>query len=514
MTVKKKMISFKGIYLIYLLLVMIAAVAALLYVNSTLQEYEALRPEVQVMEAMESLTEDAGSEDFFAKYHLGEVTPGAYEAHMDVKKQYLELFRPEEMSFSQKNVVHAEDELFYTIENEGIVLAEVKLKAVGDTFSKLLVLNSRQWAIEKITPLWEARDYTLTLPADFHVSINGMEPEEEDSRAGEGNQVTYTFCGLYKEPAIEIKNHLGKEVSFTIKNGKVLAEFYDYTLMLPGALDVTVNEEAFEGEMQPDGRVFYHIRTLEKPTVCIADRYGNEVNYEGGITLPLTQFKITADSRYTLTYVDRELIKGAVLSDNPQYAAFAEYVPDIPRIATYDIAILEDDAEVTVQDVWGNLLPYDKTVREHDFIDCMEGIPEVPRELADEIDVLSVAQSWSLFMSNDLPFAEVKPHLIKDSYQYEVARTYATGVDIKFTSQHTLLNPAFSEEKVSNFMWLAENCFSVDISFVKHMQLRTGKKVDDAMNDRFYFVKYDDTDDGVDNPTWKIASMKEIVGNE
>ena len=35
--------------------------------------------------------------------------------------------------------------------------------------------------------------------------------------------------------------------------------------------------------------------------------------------------------------------------------------------------------------------------------------------------------------------------------------------------------------------------------------------VDDPMNDRFYFVRYDDTDNGLDDPAWKLASMKEIV---
>ena len=43
---------------------------------------------------------------------------------------------------------------------------------------------------------------------------------------------------------------------------------------------------------------------------------------------------------------------------------------------------------------------------------------------------------------------------------------------------------------------------------------RNGTRVDDETNDRFYFVKWDDTDDGIDNPTWKIASMREIVNNE
>ena len=62
-----------------------------------------------------------------------------------------------------------------------------------------------------------------------------------------------------------------------------------------------------------------------------------------------------------------------------------------------------------------------------------------------------------------------------------------------------------------NLSGCLEYCFSVDISFVKHMRLYYGARVDDPMNDRFYFVRYDDTDNGVNDPTWKLAGMKEIV---
>ena len=52
----------------------------------------------------------------------------------------------------------------------------------------------------------------------------------------------------------------------------------------------------------------------------------------------------------------------------------------------------------------------------------------------------------------------------------------------------------------------------MDIRFTKHMYLtRTGENVDDTLNDRFYFVRCDDTDDGKDNPAWKLATMKEII---
>ena len=68
-----------------------------------------------------------------------------------------------------------------------------------------------------------------------------------------------------------------------------------------------------------------------------------------------------------------------------------------------------------------------------------------------------------------------------------------------------LEDPAFTEISVTNYHQITEDCFSVDISFVKHMLLRNGKKVDDHMNDRFYFV---------DQDGWKLAGMKEIVGDE
>lgn len=512
---KKKGKAFKILYIIYLLIIIAAAVAALLYVRNTLLEYEALRPEVCVAAAMEQLEEDAADKNFYIKYGLGEVVPGPYEAHMDVEAEYRRLFSADEMEFSQKSVSGKEDEQLYRIENGGRTLAEVRLRAVGEPFTKLVVLNSRKWEIEEITPLWEALDYTLTLPADFYVSVNGMELSAEDGVGGEGNQITYTLQGLYKEPAFVIKNHLGEDVSFAIKKGKVLAEFYDYKLMLPATLSVTVNDNTFTGERQADGRVLYHIRTLEKPQVCIMDVYGNSVSYEAGGTLPLTQYTFTADSRYSLTYAGEKIPEAVVTySDNPEYGALTEYVSELPQIATYDIAVLEDGAVVEVSDAQGNLLSYDLGLREHDFVRGAKGADELPAEISDKLDVLKIAQSWSLFMSNDLPFGEVKEYLVKDSYQYEVARKYATGIDIKFTSQHTLSDPAFTGEKVCNFKWITAHCFSVDISFVKHMLLRTGKKVDDAMNDRFYFVEYDDTEDGVDNPAWKIVSMKEIVGNE
>ena len=187
---------------------------------------------------------------------------------------------------------------------------------------------------------------------------------------------------------------------------------------------------------------------------------------------------------------------------------------ELPQIKEYDIAVLLKDAQISIKDEEGKEVDFDKEKQVLELSEDRNALDTIPEEIAKEVDVLGLAQSWSLFMSTDKKFSEISSYLIKDSYQYRVAVQYATGEDITFTSEHTLLDPAFTENKVGRFVWITDSSFCVDISFVKHMRLRTGKMVDDPMNDRFYFVKFDDTDDGKDNPTWKIAGMKEIVNND
>jgi len=198
--------------------------------------------------------------------------------------------------------------------------------------------------------------------------------------------------------------------------------------------------------------------------------------------------------------VPEEAVIRSVAED---YKHFADYAEGLPQLWNYSVAVLQDQADIAVKNSRGESVVWEDGVTELDLTEDLECLEQIPAEVAAEIDVLAVAQNWSLFMSNDLAFSKVAAHLIPDSYQHSVATKYANGIDITFTSRHVLLDPAFTEESVTNFTWLTEDCFSVDIHFVKHMLLSSGLKVDDEMNDRFYFVRYDGA--------WKLASMKEII---
>lgn len=511
---KTKGFTFKKFYLAYVLLLVIGMIAALMYVSSILRKYEETLPECYVKEAMETLTEEASAGTLWNNYNLPPVEPGELEKHLNIQEAYLDLYKNGELTFSQNNSASTEDELCYHIENNGVTLAEVKLKAKGPAVTKLILLTYREWEIASITPLLEAKDYTLTVPADFTVLVNGIAPQPDAPAASTESEVTYTLKNIWLEPAFVIKDQEGNAVNYALKDNKVLAEFYNFTLTLPSALTVQVNGEAFTGEVLDDSRTFYHVRSLTNPEVVIADAYGNEFTYKGGNKLPLTYKTITVDSRYTVEVSGKAISADAVTTSvNPEYTQLTDYVTDLPQVNVCQVAILEDNAEIVIKDENGSPVAYDTDAVKINV--PTKGLESVPADIAAEVDVLNLAQQWSLFMSADKPFKELEPVLLKDSYQYKMAKRYATGVDITFTSDHILLDPAFTENTVENFVRLADNCFFVDISFVKHMYLvKTHANVDDVMNDRFYFVKYDDTNDNIDNPTWKIASMKEIVNNE
>lgn len=512
---KKKLLSFKFFYIVYVVILAVLIFVAVLHVRSVLEEYEASLPEKKVEAAMEQLLSDAETGKFWTKYFLPEVVVGRFEEQFDIKSEYITRFNADEVEYVQKRS-ESEDELYYNLVNDGTVLAEIKLVAAGPKISKFLVLNYRQWKVEHVKPFVDNNDYTITVPNEFKVVVNGIELTAEEGTASGAFETTYTVEGVYRQPSFEITDGDGNAVKYTISNFQVIPEFYYYNLTLPTALKVTVNGEAFKGKAVDQERMRYEVRLLEKPEVIISDFFGNEYRYEGGNKLDLTYMTIVADSRYSVLVDGAQVPVEAVESKvEAEYSMLEGYVAQVPEVCTYNIAVLKKDTVVSVADEKGNPVALEEGLTMYDFTGGVKGLDEVPAEIAAEVDVLENAKNWSLFTSADVPFKEITKYLVADSYQYKVAKQYAGGVDITFFSAHYFANPAFTEETVGNFVWLTEDCFSVDVSFVKHMILsRTGEHRDDPMNERFYYIRVDETNDGVDNPTWKIVGIWKIVGTK
>ena len=111
-------------------------------------------------------------------------------------------------------------------------------------------------------------------------------------------------------------------------------------------------------------------------------------------------------------------------------------------------------------------------------------------------DPLTFAKNWSLFLTADLPgerygLYTLTPNLVEGTALYKRAYSWATNVDITFTSLHTLDKDTFTNVKMNGFTVYNENAFSVDIYLEKNMTLVNGEKRVDTLNDTFYYAYID-----------------------
>ena len=471
---------------------------SILYVRSLLVEYEASRPEKIVEKAIAELADESKDSSFWAKYELPEVEP-------DIKENYLELFRSELNFTVNTNADTKEDEISYTIRKNNFPLGELLIKANGPAVTKLAVFTMQDWELKELKLFLEQREYTVTVPDNFTVKANGS-PLENGTPAKKG-KTTYTVSGVYLEPLFELTAENGKNIPYEIKNFKVIPNIYEYSISLPSTVTLKINGKKAKGTELSSGRIHYEFMLLEKPDLTVSDLYGNTADYDGKSKLPLTYMKLCLPSDYKVTLggkaVAKEAVKKSVL---PEYEFLESLIKNLPTKTDYEIAILKEDVEIKITDGSGKAVSFDRTNAETDLTKPLEVLKTVPENISANVDILKTAQDWSLFMSNDLSFNEISKKIVPDSYQYEVAKKYSTSVDRQFFSSHILLNPAFTENEVTDFTQVTEDIFSVRVHFVKHMQLKNGKLVNDSMNDRFYFVRVDGK--------WLLAGMKEVQENE
>ena len=490
---------FRVSYLAFLLVLIISILSSVLYVRGLLVKYEASQPERQVEAAISELAAQAQDKDaFWSKYQLANVDNG-------IKDKYIKLFSAEDLAFSVQGGA-AEDELNYQVKAQGMPIAEVNLKAQGPAVSKLIVFSMRDWAIESYKPILEKRNYSIIVPEKFTVSADGVLLSVEDAKKSGDGKVEYTINDAYLLPEIAITSDDGKSVEHTLQGTKILPKIYDYALTLPSTITVKVNGVVSEGAKTADGKYKHLVMQVEKPEIILSDLFGNTINYEGE-TIPLTYRLIEAPENYTVQLDGKKIPDGAISKGVPRkYDILEGLVENLPVQARYEVAVLKTDAVVTVKDGEGKDVALQEGEDEFDFTVGAKTSDTIPKEIADKVDVLKVAQNWSLFMSNDYSFANMQKLILPESNHYKVAKAYANGVDKNFISIHSLLNPPFTDSEVKNFCQITEDSFSVEISFIKHMQLGGGKKIEDAMNDTFFFVKKDGK--------WLLAGMKEVQVNE
>lgn len=298
---------------------------------------------------------------------------------------------------------------------------------------------------------------------------------------------------------------------FTITDwsiSKVTPSTFDYTLKLPRGLCVYVDGVPAEA-VEEGGFLRYDIESVARPDVTVRDASGNSVVYDGKTSVSVTNYTVKMPSNMRVLDAEGNAVdtSGASVSDIAEYRYVSEYAA-MPQLLTFKLPLLSDETpQIRITDASGADVKWSEA--DHVItVSLVSSADSLPDGYCSVDYVLEAAKNWSLFMTADLGgnmygFDKMARYLMPDSYLYGVAKNWATGVDITFTSVHTLNRPPFSDESVKNFTIYGDDCFSCDVYLTKVMHLNTGANVTDVLKCRFYFVR---SADG-----WLVADIIEII---
>ena len=230
-------------------------------------------------------------------------------------------------------------------------------------------------------------------------------------------------------------------------------------------------------------------------------------------SITVTDYTILAPEGYTPvidgTAVDTTYQTGEK-QNMPGFENISQYV-SLPQLLEYKVQNVLEESDIKVLNPSGEEVPCTikgNVVTASYSIASSAGLTDERKE-----EALEMVQTYEDFLTSDLSgpnhgLATVQAFLIKDSDYWNLAKQWATGVDITFTSAHTFDNPKYSNVVVDNYCEYSENCYSLHISYNKNMILtRTKEKQTNDFDSTVFFVYVDDSDDGVNNPHWCIADM-------
>ncbi|MBQ4416630.1 MAG: hypothetical protein II868_02965 [Butyrivibrio sp.] len=219
----------------------------------------------------------------------------------------------------------------------------------------------------------------------------------------------------------------------------------------------------------------------------------------------LYHYEIIAPSTCEITVNGKPVGEPAEKKTVDGFADAADFVA-IPATHRYVLDYLTKEPEIRVTDN-GTEVP----VTLADTIDLTQESESGHRfasteEAGIDFDAMAFAKDWAMFMRDDLGgeahgYYKLEPFLIEDTALQQKAYQWAGSVDITFTSNHTLLDPPFTDEQITEVIRYDENAASVDVSLKMHMVLDRGQERTDVIDTTLYLVKQGDT--------WKVVNIRD-----
>ncbi len=518
----KTLSRFKKAYLIFLGACIVISAAFLIYVGCVVKDFDRSQPERLVREKIEWLGARAADGTLANELDFNEICSNPYE-HNDVdsySRDYTEKIKGAALTYEFAAGQSSDLSKTYNILADGTPVGTLSLSG-SNSRSRLFFFNMADWSVESFMPFPAKTIYNLQLlvPEGTEVLINGIKPADEDLDST-GEVPAYSIKGLLNEPTIEYKRTDGSPLRFSSEKNVIKPALYDCEFSVPSGIKVSVNGRNVSGEAGADGMSRYVILEMEKPEIIFTDILGKTLQYKENEDPEFFSCNVVIPENYTLTIDDKDAdsLCQPKTAPHPDAELLLKHADvTLPNQKTYEVSLIEPGTKVVVSDGSGQQKEFPLTGKTLEINSL--GSDEIPDDISSRIDAMEAAKNWSLFLTDDLPgqshgLSTVQKFLIKDSDYYQHAYRWATGIEITFTSTHTI--DGFSNEKISNFTQYNDKCFSCEVYFEKNMTLYSGSayvgKRTDVFNSVMYFVYVDDTpDNGIDDPHWAIAVMHDVV---
>ena len=519
----KKIRGFTAAYLIFLAVCILLSAVFLVYVHFVVKEYDSAQPERAVEQYMTQLKAYAQDGSISEKLGFAALCTNRYENNdpAEYASVYSGKIRDAALTYEYNAAESSELQKTYSILADDVPVGSLSIQGENSRTS-LFFFSMADWSVQGYEPIIADTVYNLTVyrPEGTRVFINGTEPAEDELDAA--SEITaFNLQGLLHEPVIEYRNSDNAIITYTTENNIVKPALYNYRLELPVGIEVGINGKPAVGEPADDGQLVYNVCEMEQPKVSVADVNGVKYTFIGDFEADFHSFAVTVPAEYKVSVNGRDVEEFGTVryTEHADAAVLLDKAGvQLKDTKTCSFTLLSEDASVMVTDESGAEKPYLMS-QPALIIDAEVGSDTIPEDIAQQLDIMDVAKTWSKFMTDDLEgdthgLAEVQKYFIKDSDYYRYAAEWATGPDIKFTSPHTL--DSFTGEKISNFIQYNENCFSCEVYFEKNMSLIYEDRFAGARTDVFhsimYFLYTDDTpDNGIDDPHWAIAVMHDVI---
>ncbi len=269
-----KKVGFKKAYSTFLIIMLVLAIASVLYIRNLLIKYEASQPERKVEEQIELLSDAAVCGKISNVLSFDGYDPGDNEKKQKEISILTQKLRNAALSYEEQPSVNG---VVYNIISGNEALAKVTLESV-ETKTKLIVFNFEKWEVKSVEPAMINKD--IELPSSVGIKMNGE--AVEGVKNSETGMMVYRICSL-TSPELILYDAAGNEAVFD-SSKKVIT--YGYKISAPSNYTVYANDIAIASDVATSAPIseYEYIYDVcpEMPTQLTYDLYflDNDVSFK------------------------------------------------------------------------------------------------------------------------------------------------------------------------------------------------------------------------------------------